>query len=130
MQYEISTNIAGDFATAKDTLFNILTDNQLTVVSDVDVQATLKKKLDKTIAPYHIFGACNAVLAEQILAAEPSAGALLPCTFVLRQEGEHCVVSFMHPNNVLGLAYSDEVKAIADIAQKKVENVIKTLNEL
>ncbi len=129
MQYQISAKIAGKFDTAKEKLLEVLTENQLTVVSDIDVQATLKKKLDKDIPPYHILGACNAKLAEKIIESEPSAGALLPCTFVLREEGEHCVVSFMHPENVLGLAHTDEVKAIASIAQGKVEKVIETLQQ-
>lgn len=131
MQYGIFTTIHGDFAQAKETLFAILQDNQLTVVSDVDVQATLQKKLAKDIGPYHIFGACNAPLADRIIQAEPHAGALLPCTFVLREiSAEESEVCFMHPNNVLGLAHSDEVKAVAAIAQEKVEKVIATLNSL
>lgn len=129
MKYEISATISGQFEEAKAVLFDILTQHQLTIVSDIDVQATFKKKLDKAIAPYHIFGACNAKLAEQVLDNEPAAGALLPCTFVLREEGNHCIVSFMHPENVLGLAHSDEVKAVAQIAQGKVESVIATINQ-
>ncbi len=129
MEYQISAKIAGKFDIAKEVLLEVLTENQLTVVSDIDVQATLKKKLDKDIAPYHILGACNAKLAAEIIDSEPDAGALLPCTFVLREEGENCIVSFMHPDNVLGLAHTEEVKAIANIAQGKVEKVIQTLRK-
>lgn len=131
MQYAIYTSIAGNFETAKETLFSILQDNQLMIVSEIDTQATLKKKLDKDIGPYRIFGACNAQLADRIIQAEPHAGALLPCTFVLREiSAKESEVCFMHPNNVLGLAHSDEVKAVAAIAQEKVEKVIATLNAL
>ncbi len=128
--YQLSAPVAGAFAQAKETLFALLQENQLTIVSDIDVQATLKAKLDKDIRPYHIFGACNAKLAERIITAEPSAGALLPCTFVLREEENgHCTVSFMHPQNVLGMAETDEVKAVAALAQEKIEKVVHTLQQ-
>ncbi|MBS9778199.1 MAG: DUF302 domain-containing protein [Gammaproteobacteria bacterium] len=130
MQYEISTTISGNFETAKETLFGILTENQLTVVSDVDVQSTFKAKLDKSIPPYHIYGACNAKLAERVLDAEPEAGALLPCTFVLREDGDNCIVSFMHPENIMGLAKTDAVREVGAIAQGKVEAIIEALKKL
>lgn len=131
MNYEIHAPIVGSFEEAKEVLFAILQENQLTVVSDIDVQATLKSKLDKDIGPYHIFGACNAPLADRIIGAEPRAGTLLPCTFVLRETAAgQSEVSFMHPNNVLGLAHNDEVKAVAAIAQEKIEKVIATLHAL
>ncbi|MDO5687297.1 MAG: DUF302 domain-containing protein [Neisseria sp.] len=129
-EYHLSADIAGAFAQAKDTLFALLQENSLTVVSDVDVQATLKAKLNKDMRPYHIYGACNAMLADRIITAEPSAGALLPCTFVLREERDDlCVVSFMHPQNVLGLAHSAEVQAVAALAQEKVEKVVHALRQ-
>ncbi|MCG7987989.1 MAG: DUF302 domain-containing protein [Candidatus Thiodiazotropha lotti] len=53
-------------------------EEHLGVVSDVDVQAILKNKLDKDIPPYHIFGACNPALADRVIQQEPNAGTLLP----------------------------------------------------
>lgn len=127
--YEINTEIALPFEAAKEQIFAVMTENQLTVVSDVDVQATMKKKLDKTILPYHIYGACNAKLADQLISEEPNAGTLLPCTFIIRETTEgNTVVSFMDPETVLtGLAHSDAAKEVGKIAKQKVLAVIEQL---
>ncbi|MCU7871303.1 MAG: DUF302 domain-containing protein [Candidatus Thiodiazotropha sp. (ex Cardiolucina cf. quadrata)] len=60
-------------------------EHHLGIVSDVDVQAIFKNKMDKTIPAYHIFGACNPILADRVLSNEPNAGTLLPCHFIIRE---------------------------------------------
>lgn len=124
--YEINATFPCEFETAKTKLFAILTDNQLSVVSDVDVQATMKNKLDKEIPPYHIYGGCNAKLAEKIIDAEPNAGTLLPCTFILRETPEgNTVVSFMDPETILtGHGQTEAVKEVGLIAKQKILNII------
>jgi len=127
--YEINTELAHPFEAAKEKIFAVMADNQLSVVSDVDVQATLKMKLDKEIPPYHIYGACNAKLADKIITEEPNAGTLLPCTFIIREtEAGNTVVSYMDPETVLtGLAHSDAAKEVGKIAKQKILAVIEQL---
>ncbi len=82
-------------------------EEHLGIVSEVDVQAILKAKIDKAIPNYRIFGACNPKLADRIISEEPNAGTLLPCNFIMREsETGQVVVSFMDPVAVLGLAES------------------------
>ena len=83
------------------------------VLTEINVAATLKKKLDVDIDPYLILGACNPPFAHQALTAEPSIGALLPCNVVLRSTGDEVTVEFMDPAAVLTLVDREGVAEIA-----------------
>lgn len=86
------------------------------VLTDIDVAATLKKKLNQEMPPYRILGACNPPLAHRALVAEPSIGLLLPCNVVVRQDETGAVyVEIMDPNAVLGLV---DKPAIAELARE------------
>jgi len=99
------------------------------IVSEVDVQATMKKKIDLAIPPYQILGACNPKLAAQVIEEEPNAGTLLPCNFIIREAVPGTiVVSFMDPVAVLGLSDSKVIQDIADIAKEKLLRVIDKLS--
>ena len=98
------------------------------VLSEIDVAATLKKKLDKTIPPYKILGACNPGYASRAIEAEPQIGLLLPCNVVVRQdEGGAVHVEFMDPNAVLQLVDDTHVHAIAGEVRQRLERVMAAL---
>lgn len=126
--YQFNLTLPLPFDAALEKVREALMAEHLGIVSDVDVQAVLKTKLDRDIRPYHIFGACNPKLAERVIAAEPDAGTLLPCNFVLR-ENEHgqTVVTFMDPVEVLALTESDEPKAVAAEAKAMLQRVVDRL---
>ena len=126
--YEFNLTLPVPFDAALDKVREALMSEHLGIVSDVDVQAIFKAKMDKEIAPYHILGACNPKLADRVISSEPNAGTLLPCNFVLREDSDgHTVVSFMDPVAVLGLTASDEPKAVAAEAKAMLERVAQKL---
>lgn len=98
------------------------------VLTDIDVSATLKKKLGETVPPYRILGACNPGFAHKALTAEPRIGALLPCNVVVREDGPGVVhVEFMDPDAVLGLVGRPEVAPIAAEVRAKLQRALDAI---
>lgn len=96
----------------------------LGVVSDVDVQAIMRNKLQEEIPPYRMLGACAPGLAKRVMEAEPEAGALLPCTVVVREiRPDLTGVTFMDPEAVLGLTENPAVVEVGRDARAKIEEV-------
>ena len=129
MSYEFNTTLQSDFEEAIERVRAVLMEEHLGVVSEVNVQAIFKAKMDKDIPPYRIFGACNPKLASQILEVEPNAGTLLPCNFIMYETTPgNVVVSFMDPVTVLGLAQSYAAQEVGKVAKEKLLRVIDKLS--
>lgn len=128
MSYEFNTTIQGTFDEAVEKVRAVLMEEHLGVVSEVNVQAIFKNKMEKDIPPYRIYGACNPKLASQIIEVEPNAGTLLPCNFIMYETTPgNVVVSFMDPVTVLGLAQSDAAHEVGQVAKEKLLRVIEKL---
>ena len=98
------------------------------VLTEIDVAATLKKKLDEDMPPYKILGACNPALAHQAVTAVPEIGLLLPCNVLVREDADGQVhVSFMDPGAVLGLVNVPEVEPLAAQVKEKLARVMDNL---
>lgn len=128
MSYEFNITLTGSFDQVLERVKAALMDEHLGIVSEVNVQAIFKAKIDKDIAPYRIFGACNPKLAAEVLAVEPNAGTLLPCNFIMYEVApEQIVVSFMDPVTVLGLAHTEAAHQVGIVAKEKLLRVIAKL---
>jgi len=98
------------------------------VLTEIDVQATMKKKLGLEMPPYRILGACNPAYASKAIAAEPQIGALLPCNVVVRQDAQGAVtVEVMDPIAVLGLVGNPAVTPIATEVRGRLEAMLAAL---
>jgi uncharacterized protein (DUF302 family) len=120
--------VAGKFDAAIDSVTSALGEEGFGVLSDIDVAATLKKKLDKDMPPYRILGACNPALAHQAVTAVPEIGLLLPCNVLVREDDDGVVhVSFMDPAAVLGLVDNDDILPLAAQVREKLNRVMAAI---
>lgn len=122
--YGFSTTFSGSFDDAIAKVTEELKKEGFGVLTEINVQAVLKKKLDVDKRPYIILGACNPVLANQAITAEPDIGLLLPCNVVVREEENgDIIVAFMDPSAVLQLVNRPEIEELAGEVKARLERV-------
>ena len=98
------------------------------VLTEIDVQATMKKKLGQEMPPYRILGACNPQFASRAIALEPQMGALLPCNVVVRQDDAGVVhVELMDPNAVLTLVDHPDIGPMATEVRGRLEQALAAI---
>ena len=98
------------------------------VLTEIDVKATLKKKIDVDFRPYKILGACNPNLAHKALSTVPQIGLMLPCNVTVSQEADgRILVSIINPQQMMGMVNHPELEAIACDAEERLRRVASAL---
>lgn len=122
--YGFGTTVTCGFDEAIKKVTEALQTEGFGVLTEIDVKAALKAKIDVDRRPYTILGACNPALANQAINAEPDIGLLLPCNVLVREEDDNSVsILFMDPSAVLSLVEQDGVKQLAGEVKERLLRV-------
>jgi uncharacterized protein (DUF302 family) len=125
--FTFGTRLKGTVADLRPAVEAALRAEGFGVLTEIDVQATMKAKLGVDRAPYVILGACNPGLAHRALEADPSVGALLPCNVVLREDGAETIVEAMDPMAALGIVDAPAIIPVAQEAKARLQRAIASL---
>lgn len=100
------------------------------ILTEIDVKATLKKKLDLDFEPYIILGACNPQFAYNALTAEPYVGVLLPCNVIVRDVGDQRIIAALEPKMMADVIDNTELEEIAAEVSIKLHRVLSQMEEI
>src|ERR1035437_5195162 len=125
--YTFGTTVPMSVAEARPIVEAALNAEGFGVLTEIDVAATMKAKLGTDGPPYLILGACNPPLAHRAREAEPSAGVLLPCNVLIRDQGGQTIVEAMDPDAVRGSLHSPAIEPIAREGRERLLRVIASL---
>ncbi|MEZ4523968.1 MAG: DUF302 domain-containing protein [Thermomicrobiales bacterium] len=126
-KYGIGTDVDMSYDEAVEKVTEALKSEGFGVLTTIDVQKTLKEKIDVDRPKYVILGACNPQFAHQALETEPDIGLLLPCNVVVYEQDGKTRVAAMDPEAALSLAENDQIAPVAREVRERIERVIAQL---
>jgi uncharacterized protein (DUF302 family) len=124
--YGMAAEVSIGFDEAERRIRQTLADEEFGVLTEIDVQATLKKKLDVVVPRYTILGACNPRFAHQAILAEPDIGLLLPCNVVVREvDGDTTVIEALDPVRQLDLTGNPAIGPLAAEVRTRLARAVE-----
>lgn len=127
MSYTIDRTFPeADFDEVDARLRKSLADHGFGVLTEIDVKATMKKKLDRDMESYRILGACNPNMAHQAIGIEPRVGAMLPCNVIIRQIEGAVEVSAVDPVASMQAIDNKELKSVAGKVRDLLADAVKS----
>ena len=127
MDIALTTRTHLSFTDAVARIRETLAEQGFGVLTEIDVQATMKTKLDADVEPYLILGACNPPLAHRALTAAPEIGLLLPCNVVVRTDADGTIVQAMDPQLMVSVVERPELQAVATEAAERLQAALDAL---
>lgn len=127
-KYGLSVSVSDSYEATREKAIEALKEEGFGVLTEIDVKATLKQKLDVDFRKYAILGACNPPLAHQALSAETDIGLLLPCNLIVYEnEDGTSTVAAIDPVVQLGIVDRPELKEIAGQIRDRIARVLESL---
>jgi uncharacterized protein (DUF302 family) len=127
MSYYVSKKINEGFEEALEKVEKELKEEGFGVLTEIDVQATLKKKLDVDFKKYKILGACNPPLAHKALTAEDKIGVLLPCNVIVEETDGQVEVAAVNPMDAMSTVDNESLASVAEEVTLRLQKVIERL---
>ncbi len=126
--YGISTTLTASFADTVQRTRTALAEQGFGILTEIDVAATMKTKLDIDMAPYLILGACNPPLAHQAIGIDPSIGLLLPCNVIVRSlDASHTLIEAMNPDVMVSATGNPALAPVAEQARTRLTAALAAL---
>lgn len=126
----MQVNLDTDYETALEQVTEALKVEGFGVLTEIDVKATMKKKLDVDFRNYKILGACNPPLAYKALLAAPEVGLLLPCNVTVSEEANgKILVNLINPYMMMSVVDNPALTEVAQDATARLERVAQTLSD-
>lgn len=126
MSYYLSRTVGAAFDEVVQRVIAALKEEGFGVLTDIDVQATLKSKLDADVPPYRILGACNPSFAHQALQIENKLGVLLPCNVIVRDAGGgRTEVAAIDPVTSMDRTGNPELAAVAEEVRVRLQRAVE-----
>lgn len=123
----LKTKLGLPYERAIEQVTTALKEEGFGVLTEIDVKATLRKKLDADFRKYIILGACNPPLAHKALSKQLNIGLLLPCNVIVYEDNDGSVVEILDPIQMLEMADNPEVRPVAEEARARLERVVRLL---
>jgi uncharacterized protein (DUF302 family) len=129
MDYGITIRTSAPFAQAVARIREALKAQGFGVLTEIDVQATLRDRLGEEMEEYLILGACNPPLAHRALSADRRIGLLLPCNVVIRTEAGQTVIEALDPQAMVAVTGEPSLQPVADEAASRLRAALDSLQD-